>query len=103
MAQVSSEYSKQAQILKHDLMTPKVRGSSILEIKAQIEALWKGILPELEIEAYRTIDAQFSDWSWGFKKEWEKTAQRKLMHCTDEELRVVYDELTSSLKDVCKV
>ena len=30
--------------------------------------------------------------------EWEKTAHRKLMHCTDEELRIVYDELTSSLK-----
>ena len=115
MAHVSSEYSEQAQILKHDLMTkyiPKVRASSILEIKARIEGLWKGILQEdfvfsfkdpLEIEAYRIVDVQFSDWSWGFKKEmieWEKMAQNKLMHCTEEELQKVHNELTGSLNRV---
>ena len=55
-----------------------------------------------EIDVYKRVDAQYGDWSWGFKKEmieWEKNAHYKLMSCTEEELEHVIRELTKSLHD----
>ena len=119
MTQVSSKYSKEAQYLKNNLITkyiPKSHTGSIENVKTRMEGLWKAILHEnftfrfkniIEIDYYKTVDAEFADWSWSFKKEiteWQTTTQNKLMGCTEEKLEDVFEERIRDLpKDIQKI
>ena len=113
MARVSSGYSEAAQRLKGAMILnsaddAKYQSHSILDIKNHLESLWKAILQEdfvfsfqntFEIVAFKTLDAKYGDWSWMFKDsmtEWERMAQNKLLGCTAERLRGVYQELLQS-------
>lgn len=117
MAPVSPHYSVEAQTLKYAIIqlktddTLKSRGNcvTVLQLKQHLEELWKAILQEnfvfsfkntLEIAAYKSLEEQYGEWAWSFKKEmiqWEQTAEYKLMGCRPETLPLVFKELTDSL------
>ena len=113
-APVNTGYSVEAQVLKHHLInctkkSLKSLDNSVLQLKQHLEELWKAILQEnfvfsfkntFEIVAFKTLEEQYSDWSWSLKNDmikWEHESQMRLMSCTIKDLPTIYRGLKDSL------
>ena len=109
MASVNPGYSAKAQTMKSYIIefakqTSLKRTMLLFEFKQHMEELWKAILEEnfvfsfkntLEIAAYKTLDTEYSRWSWSLQEvmiRWEQTAYNKLCHCIE------FSEVSSQLR-----
>lgn len=117
MAPVSVAYSLEAQRIKQMIVCGKLQdtlksgSNSFSHFKEHLGNLWNAILVEdfvfsfrntYEIVAYKTLEEQYGEWSWGFKKqmiEWEHIAQNKLIGCSIEDVATVFEELKRELSE----
>ena len=112
MAPVNPGYSTKAQNLKFHLIQfvkQKTGVTHLSKFKKCLEELWNAVLHEnfvfsfkntIEIAAYNTLDAEYSQWSWSFQEkmmQWEQEAQNKLKGCDSAKLPTVYEKLIDEL------
>ena len=111
-APINPGYSANAQVLKSRLITVAKSSNHTTNLEMfsqQITQLWEAILKEnfvfsfkntLEISAYNTLECEYCQWSWYFKKEmmdWEQIAQNKIRSCEYIKLHAVNRELRDQL------
>ena len=111
MAYYSTAYVNEVQNLKEIVISCSSDTYSIDNLQVHLDRLWKAILQEdfvfsfkntFEMAAYKTLELQFSEWSWCFKKdmmEWENAAQNSLLSCSTQQVEEVQIQLKRSLQN----
>ena len=113
MAPINPGYSEAAQKLKYHLIKilkeSKTEDYHLSSFKEKVSDLWEALLKEnfifsfkntLEISAYNSLEAQYSQWEWEFREamlEWERTRENEI---TTAELNIVSELVNEKYEEL---